>query len=75
MTQTTQKLKTAGTSSTKKTGGSQKERLSIAPLHEDIARRAYGFYVESGCQPGHCEENWLRAESELRDAVVPAKTR
>jgi len=75
MTQTTQKLKPTGTSTPKKTGGSQQNPLSIAPLHEGIARRAYGFYVESGCQTGHCEENWLRAESELRDAVVPAKTR
>jgi Protein of unknown function (DUF2934) len=35
------------------------------PSHEDIARRAYELYLESGQQDGHAEEHWLIAEEEL----------
>lgn len=34
--------------------------------HEAIARRAYDIYRASGSQPGHCQENWRRAELELQ---------
>lgn len=37
---------------------------AAAPTHEDIARRAYEIYLEKGCPPGQCEENWLQAEQE-----------
>ena len=33
---------------------------------EEIAQRAYELYVERGRQPGHEAEDWLRAESELK---------
>jgi hypothetical protein len=36
------------------------------PTLEDIAKRAYEIYVEKGCQPGQCEQNWKQAEQELR---------
>lgn len=36
-----------------------------APLHEEIARRAYELYLETGCEKGRCLQNWLRAEREL----------
>jgi hypothetical protein len=35
--------------------------------YERIAARAYQIYEESGREPGHCTENWLRAEREMRD--------
>ena len=34
--------------------------------HEEIARRAYSLWMESGSPIGTDEENWLRAENELR---------
>jgi DUF2934 family protein len=34
---------------------------------DDIAKRAYGFYLERGCAPGYDREDWLRAEHELKD--------
>jgi hypothetical protein len=33
---------------------------------EDIAKHAYGIYVKGGCVQGHCQENWILAEKELR---------
>jgi hypothetical protein len=35
--------------------------------HEDIARCAYGIYVEEGRRQGQSERNWLRAERELKN--------
>ena len=35
-----------------------------APAHEEIARRAYEFYLARGDEHGHAEEDWARAESE-----------
>jgi len=32
---------------------------------EQIERRAYELYLQSGCKDGHDEENWLAAEKEL----------
>jgi hypothetical protein len=34
------------------------------PTHEEIARRAYEFYLARGGEHGHAEEDWARAESE-----------
>ncbi|MFA7236046.1 MAG: DUF2934 domain-containing protein [Phycisphaeraceae bacterium] len=36
-----------------------------APLHADIARRAYDIYVNKGCQQGQCQQNWQQAEQDL----------
>jgi hypothetical protein len=44
----------------KKAASSAKKR---APSHAEIARRAYEIHEREG---GHDEENWLRAERELR---------
>ena len=33
--------------------------------HEEIARLAYLFWEERGCQGGSPEEDWLRAEQQL----------
>ena len=38
-----------------------------APTHAEIATRAYEIYLKSGRQPGHCTQNWAKAEQSLRD--------
>lgn len=38
--------------------------------HDDIARRAYAIYLNTGCQPGQCEQNWCQAEAELREMTA-----
>ncbi len=42
----------------------------VKPTHEEIAKRAFEIYEESGCLPGHCEENWHLAERELRKLTL-----
>jgi hypothetical protein len=37
----------------------------LAPKHEQIARRAYEFYLERQGKPGDAGEDWLTAENEL----------
>jgi hypothetical protein len=37
-----------------------------APSHEEIARLAYTYWESRGRQHGSPEEDWYRAESELR---------
>ena len=39
------------------------------PSHEQIAQLAQQFWAERGWQDGYAEQDWLRAERELR---VPA---
>ncbi len=39
---------------------------TASPSYEDISRRAFEIWDATGRQPGHDLENWLRAESELR---------
>ncbi len=36
------------------------------PSHEEIAERAHSYWVARGCQGGSPEEDWRRAEQELR---------
>jgi hypothetical protein len=36
------------------------------PSREQIARLAYTYWLNRGCQEGSAEEDWLRAEQELR---------
>ncbi len=36
------------------------------PTHEEIARLAYSYWESRGCQGGCPEEDWTRAEQELR---------
>ena len=35
------------------------------PTEEQIRNRAYEFYLQRGCQPGHDRNDWLQAEQEL----------
>ena len=37
-------------------------------IEERIRGRAYGLYIQRGMSDGHGEEDWLRAEDELRSA-------
>ena len=36
-------------------------------MHEDIARRAYEIYSETGCRQDQSGQNWLQAERELKN--------
>jgi len=40
--------------------------LDNCPSHEEIAALAYSYWEARGCQGGSPEEDWLRAEQELR---------
>ncbi len=40
--------------------------LAHGPTQEEIAKLAYQFWLERGCQHGHDTEDWERAERELR---------
>jgi hypothetical protein len=50
-----------------KSGGAKK--VEVAALsHDEIARRAFEISLRRGSdEPGHEEEDWLRAERELRE--------
>lgn len=37
-----------------------------APTTEEIAKRAFELFLARGGQHGHHEDDWLRAERELR---------
>lgn len=37
-----------------------------APTHEEIAQRSYELYLARGSIDGHAEDDWARAEAELR---------
>ena len=37
-----------------------------APSHEEIEKLARKFWAERGWQDGYAEQDWLRAEQELR---------
>ena len=41
-----------------------------APTPQRIAARAYELYLARGQEPGHEQEDWLRAERELTDALM-----
>lgn len=43
---------------------------SFEPARDEIARLAYLFWLERGSQHGSAEEDWLRAEHQLRRQSV-----
>jgi hypothetical protein len=43
--------------------------VAAEPTQEDIARLAYLYWEARGCQGGSAEEDWLRAEQELRGVI------
>jgi len=44
------------------------------PSYEQIAQLAYSYWEARGCQGGSSEEDWLRAEDELRANRAAAAT-
>jgi hypothetical protein len=42
------------------------EQNSAEPSQDEIARLAYRYWLDRGCQGGSPEEDWLRAEQQLR---------
>ncbi len=40
--------------------------------YEEVATLAYSYWEARGYQPGNPEEDWLRAESELRSRTAAA---
>jgi hypothetical protein len=45
---------------------SDETRPNRGPTHEEISRRAYDLWVKRGGVGGNAQEDWLRAEQELR---------
>ena len=51
----------------KKTATKKAEEQKMRdPSHEQIAQLAQKFWAERGWQDGYAEQDWLRAERELR---------
>ena len=46
--------------------------MASAPTQEEIANLAYYYWEARGCQGGSSEEDWIRAESELRARATSA---
>jgi hypothetical protein len=44
----------------------QIDRLVLEPTYDEIARRAYQLYEDRGGEHGRDQEDWLRAEREVR---------
>jgi hypothetical protein len=44
-------------------------RNTAAPPFEETAKLAYSYWEQRGCSGGSAEEDWLRAERELRSAA------
>ena len=47
-----------------------REEPAVDPT--EVARLAYFYWEAHGCRPGSAEEDWLRAERELRAQSTPA---
>jgi len=45
---------------------------SVEPTYEEISQLAYTYWESRGCQGGSPEEDWLRAEQELRSRTLTA---
>jgi hypothetical protein len=50
----------------------QEPTLAAAPSQDEIATLAYLFWEARGCQGGSPEEDWIRAEQELRTRACAA---
>ena len=59
-------LKTAAKSAVKAAPKAKAAALVAAPSHQEIAQLAERYWVERGWQDGYAEQDWLRAEQELR---------
>ena len=52
--------------------GQKTEYPVSAEEHEEIARLAYSYWHARGCPIGSPEEDWYRAENELRKMIAAA---
>jgi len=43
--------------------------MPTEPTEEQIAKRAYEFFLARGCEHGKDVDDWLAAEKELRDVI------
>ncbi len=39
---------------------------SVRAAEDEIRTRAYELFLEGNCEPGHADDDWFRAESEIR---------
>ena len=46
------------------------ENRDPLPDHDAIARRAHELFIERGGEHGHHDDDWLRAEAELRTQPI-----
>lgn len=49
------------------TTGAEAVTGQLEPTHDAIARLAYSYWEGRGCQGGCPEDDWARAEQELRN--------
>jgi hypothetical protein len=63
------KTTAAGAPETKSTVELVTAQAGSAPTVNEIAALAYTYWVGRGCQGGSPEEDWLRAEQELRSTA------
>jgi hypothetical protein len=47
--------------------------VTVAPAEQDIAKLAYVLWEARGCAAGSAEDDWFRAEAELKAAASAAK--
>jgi len=68
----TPRIRAARHSKTPATVEAVAETLDIQPepTHEAIAQVAYGYWEERGYQGGDAQDDWFRAEAELRRAAA-----
>lgn len=60
--------------STSKTVETQALEIDLSQFHEEIAVLAYHLWEEGGRQHGNHEENWYRAQEEVRRRYAETKT-
>ena len=54
---------------------SDNNKVPTAITPDDIAKRAYALYLARGGEDGHDVEDWLAAESELREELSYAQAK
>jgi hypothetical protein len=64
---------TVGASPASPTAVIVEDQPEITPTEEEIARLAYSFWEERGSTNGSPEDDWFRAERELKTKTPPEK--
>jgi Protein of unknown function (DUF2934) len=65
---TTKSLETPNGAAKRRKPAAKKQTPAAAPSREEIARLAEKFWAERGWPEGSPEQDWLRAEHELKTA-------